>query len=159
MPQILPVIINPNQILRKKSVAIPVGKISTTEFKKLCSDMVFTMLKKDGIGLAAPQVGKNIRLIAINTKNGPLVILNPQISKKSFVKEWGEEGCLSVPNQFGQVKRYKKIKCLYTDKDGYASEIDATGLMARVIQHEIDHLDGILFIDKAKHTKKFEKEN
>jgi peptide deformylase len=159
MAQLLPIITNPNQILRKKSVLIPTGKISSADLKKLGSDMVFTMLKKDGVGLAAPQIGKNIRLFTLNTKDGPLIIFNPQIIKKSFAKEWGEEGCLSVPNVFGQVKRYKKIKCLYTDKDGFACEINASGLMARVMQHEIDHLDGVLFIDKAKDAKKSENEN
>jgi peptide deformylase len=159
MPQLLTILTNPNQILRKKSTAITANKITSDELKKLYSDMVFTMLKKDGVGLAAPQVGKNIRLVIINTKNGPLVILNPQILKKSFAKEWGEEGCLSVPNLFGQVRRHKKIKCSYIDSDGCASELDATGLMARVIQHELDHLEGILFIDKAKEIKKSEKKN
>jgi peptide deformylase len=156
MPKLLSIIINPNQILRKKSLPIPANKIVSAELKKLGRDMVFTMLEKDGVGLAAPQVGKNIRLITINTKNGPLIIIDPEILKKSLIKEWGEEGCLSVPNYFGQVKRYKKIKCKYIDNDGVVSEIEATGLMARVIQHEIDHLDGILFIDKAKDTKKSE---
>lgn len=122
--------------------------------KKFCDDMALTMLEKDGIGLAAPQIGLNLRLAVINTKEGPLHIFNPEITKFSWAKEWGEEGCLSVPKVFGQVKRSKKIICRYLDKNGEEKSIQASGLMARVFQHEIDHLDAILFIDKAKKIRK-----
>jgi peptide deformylase len=113
-----------------------------------------TMLEKDGVGLAAPQIGKNIRLIVINTQDGPIAVFNPRFLSKSFFKEWGEEGCLSVPDVFGEVKRHKKIVCEYTDETGIKATVSAQGLLARVLQHEIDHLDGILFIDKAKDIKK-----
>jgi peptide deformylase len=115
-----------------------------------------TMKEKDGVGLAAPQVGQNIRLIAVNTKDGVACMINPKITKKSWAKEWSEEGCLSVPGVYGQVKRHKKINCVYLDKNGAKIKIQAEGLMAVVIQHETDHLDGILFIDKAKKLKKVE---
>lgn len=154
MPKLLEIITHPNDILRKKSVNIKKEDINSIEMKKLFDDMVLTMLKKDGVGLAAPQIGKNIRLAVINTKNGPLHIINPEIIKFSWGKEWGEEGCLSVPGVFGQVKRSKKISCNYLDKKGDAQSIEVSGLMARVFQHEIDHLDGFLFIDKAKKIKK-----
>ncbi|MEA3464165.1 MAG: peptide deformylase [Patescibacteria group bacterium] len=146
--KLLPIIINPNPILRKKSVEIK--QIQAKQFQQLCLDMGRTMEEKDGVGLAAPQIGKNIRLIVINTKDGHVCMINPKITKKSWAKEWGEEGCLSIPNVFGQVKRHKKINCEYLDKNGKEIKIIAQGLMARVIQHEIDHLDGILFIDKTK---------
>ena len=146
--KILPIIINPNPILRKKSVEIKQTK--SKQFQQLCLDIGRTMKEKDGVGLAAPQIGKNIRLIVINTKDGHVCMINPEITKKSWVKEWGEEGCLSVPGVFGQVKRHKKINCQYLDKTGKEIKIIVYGLMARVIQHEIDHLDGVLFIDKAK---------
>ena len=111
------------------------------------------MLEKDGVGLAAPQTGKNIRLCVVNTKEGPICLINPEITKKSWKKEWAEEGCLSIPSIFGQVRRHKNITCKYIDKDKKIIKLDADGLLARVIQHEIDHLDGVLFIDKAKDIK------
>lgn len=117
---------------------------------ELCADMARTMTEKDGVGFAAPQIGKNIRLIVVNTKNGPVCMINPELKKKSWRKEWGEEGCLSVPNKFGQVQRHKKVECIFMDTEGKKHEMSCEGLMARVMQHEIDHLNGILFIDKAK---------
>jgi peptide deformylase len=151
--KILPIITNPNPILKKKSVEVKLKKISSKEFQELCLNMEKTMEEKKGVGIAAPQIGENIRLIIINTKDGGVVMINPKITKKSLTKEWGEEGCLSVPGVFGQVKRHKKIECEYLDKTGKEIKIKAEGLMARVIQHEIDHLDGVLFIDKAKDIK------
>lgn len=156
MPKILPIITEPNPILRKQSKEISDNKISSLRFRELCLDMIETMVKKDGVGLSAPQVGKNVRLIVVNTKEGPICIINPKISKKSWFKEWGEEGCLSVPDVFGQVKRHRKILYHYYNKKGNKIEKDAKGFLARIIQHEIDHLDGILFIDKAKEVKKVE---
>ena len=150
--KLLPIITNPNPILYKKSVEIK--QVQAKQFQRLCLDMAKTMKEKDGVGLAAPQIGQNIRLIVINAKDGAICMINPKITKKSLIKEWGEEGCLSVPDVFGQVKRHKKITCKYLDKNGKEKKIQAQGLMARVIQHEIDHLDGILFIDKAKGIKK-----
>ena len=152
--KILPIIINPNPILRKKSVEIK--EIQAKQFQQLCLDMGKTMQKKDGVGLAAPQIGKNIRLVVINTKDGHVCMINPKITKKSWIKEWSEEGCLSVPGIFGKVKRHKKINCKYIDKNSKEVKIIAHGLMARVIQHEVDHLDGVLFIDKAKGIKKID---
>jgi len=115
--------------------------------------MARTMKEKDGVGLSAPQIRQNIRLITVNTKEGPVHMINPKIKRKSWKKEWGEEGCLSVPDVFGEVKRNYKITYAYLDKKGQTKKTWATGLMARVIQHEIDHLDGILFIDKTKNIK------
>jgi len=111
------------------------------------------MLESDGVGLAAPQIGKNIRLCVINAKEGPICLINPKITKKSWTKEWGEEGCLSIPNVFGQVKRHKKITCQYFNLSGKVLKLSAEGLLARVIQHEVDHLDGVLFIDKARNVR------
>lgn len=154
MTKILDIIINPNPILRKRSKEIKIEDLNNKDSQKLIEDMIPTMLKKDGVGLAAPQVGKNIRIIVINTKNGPQHFINPKIIKKSILKEWGEEGCLSVPNVFGMVKRNKKVYCEYFNIKGEKKAIEASGLMARILQHEIDHLDGILFIDKARDTRK-----
>ncbi len=137
--------------LRKKSDPVTLEIIPT--LKSFIQNLTQTMYEDDGIGIAAPQVAKNIRIIVIGTKNGPLVMINPKITKKSFRKEWGEEGCLSVPGVFGDVKRSKSISATYLDKRGKLQKIHAQGLFARVIQHEVDHIDGILFIDKAKNIK------
>jgi len=153
MSQILNVITNPNPILRKKSEEIKIEDLKNKDLQELIKNMVPTMLEEDGVGLAAPQIGKNIRLVVVNTKNGPEHFINPKITKKSILKEWGEEGCLSVPNTFGLVKRHKKVSCEYFNIKGEKKKIEASGLMARIIQHEIDHLDGILFIDKARNIK------
>lgn len=146
---ILKILTQPNQILRKKSVEINLAEITSRGFKKLISAMTKTMLKTDGVGLAAPQIGKNIRLAVINSKDGVFCLVNPKLTKKSWASELGQEGCLSIPGVFGQVKRHKKISLTYYGESGKKIKLTATGLMARVIQHEIDHLDGLLFIDKA----------
>jgi len=154
MAKILPIIKNPSPLLREKSEEIDLKKIKANELKGLCADMIKTMKENDGVGLAAPQVGKSIRLITINTKDEPKIMINPKITGKSWAKEWNEEGCLSVPGVYGKVRRNKKINCIYFDKKAQKTKIQAQGLLAFVIQHEIDHLDGILFIDKAKEIKK-----
>jgi len=146
---ILKIITQPNPILRKKSTEIDLKKIKAPELKSLISAMAKTMTKTDGVGLAAPQIGKNIRLVLINSKDGAFCLINPKIIKKSFARELGEEGCLSIPGIFGKVKRHKKITLTYLNQNGKKIKLAAQGLMARVMQHEIDHLDGILFIDKA----------
>ena len=150
MPKLLTIITDPNPILRKRSAELAPEKIKTAKIKELCADMALTMLKKDGVGLAAPQIGKNIRVIAVNTKDGVVCLVNPVLTKVSWLKEWGSEGCLSVPGVFGQVRRHKKVDCSYLNKDGKKEFMSASGLLARVLQHEIDHLDGILFTDKAR---------
>jgi peptide deformylase len=158
MPKILNILKNPAKSLRKRSEPVDENQVILKGYEELCADLEETMLKKEGVGLAAPQIGENIRLIAVNTKNGPISMFNPKITQKSLLQEWGEEGCLSVPMTFGDVKRYKKVACVFCNRQGAKGKIKASGLLARVIQHEIDHLDGILFIDKAKNIKKIDEE-
>lgn len=159
MPHELEILINPNPVLRKISEEIDLSELATPAMRQLFLDMEETMLKKDGAGLAAPQIGKNIRLIVITHDNQTLFLINPQITKKSWAREIEEEGCLSVLNKQGEiiyapVERYKKINCIYFDRNGQKQKISAEKMLARVIQHEIDHLDGILFIDKLAGPKK-----
>jgi peptide deformylase len=156
MAKILEILTVPAESLRKKSQAVSESEIISGKYEELCADLGKTMTEKEGVGLASPQIGKNIRLISVNTKNGTLILFNPKITKKSLLKEWGEEGCLSVPFVFGEVKRHKKITCVFCNRKGKKDEIKASGLLARVIQHETDHLDGILFIDKAKNIEKMD---
>ena len=156
MAKILDILINPNPVLRQKSAPIDKEKAGSEKITGFCADLALTMKEKDGVGLAAPQVGRNIRAIAVATKNGTVCLVNPVITKKSWAKEWGPEGCLSVPDVFGEVRRHKKTTCVYVDVEGNSQTIQAEGLLARILQHEIDHLDGVLFIDKARRVKKLE---
>jgi peptide deformylase len=133
--------------LRKKSVEI---KELTPEIKILIEDMVETLKTADGLGLAAPQVNKNIRLILVSHKDEFLVLINPKIVKKSFRKNTDEEGCLSLPGVFGKVCRYSKVTVKAKNKNFEDVEIVGSGMLARILQHEIDHLDGVLFVDKAR---------
>ncbi len=140
----------PSPILRTKSKNLDITEIDSKKIKNLCFAMIKTMNQSDGVGLSAPQIGKNIRLIAINTKDGAFCLINPKITKKSWAREWDQEGCLSVPGIYGKVLRHKKITCFYFNLKGKKLKLTAQGMLARVIQHETDHLNGILFIDKAK---------
>ncbi len=154
MSKILKIISDPDPILRQKSTAVDIDDISSTELLELYNDMTVTMLKKDGVGLAAPQIAKNIRLVVIHHKGKTRIMINPVITKKSWAKKTSEEGCLSVPNVFGDVSRHKKINCNYLDINGKKQKLIAENMLARIIQHEIDHLDGVLFIDIAKNIKR-----
>ncbi|MBU1074770.1 peptide deformylase [Patescibacteria group bacterium] len=147
-----------NPILRKKSDTIK--NPMDSDVQEFIPDLVKMMLEEDGIGIAAPQVGKSIQMIVVNQKDGPLVLINPKVKSKSMRTEIAEEGCLSVPGIFGLVKRSKKAKVEALDKNGKSVTIKAEGLFARVLLHEIDHLNGILFIDKViKKTRDTELEN
>jgi peptide deformylase len=147
------ILTHPNKILHKKSVPVKPEIITSKKFHKLLEDMAETMIKKDGVGLAAPQIGESIRVIVVNTKDGILALINPEITKKSWRQETDEEGCLSVPGVYGYVKRPAQISVTGYTQCGEKTDLKAKGLMARVIQHEIDHLGGILFIDKATRLK------
>lgn len=146
----LKIINYPNDILRQKSQ--PVANILSPEIQKLIPEMMETMIVGDGVGLAAPQIGQNVRLVVIKHEDDEFVIFNPKIIGKSILREWGEEGCLSLPHKFGQVKRHKKITVEYQDENNEKQVINVSGMLARIFQHEIDHLDGILFIDRAKNV-------
>lgn len=152
----LKIITLPNEILRKRSKEIDRELILSDKIKKLIAEMLVIMKTADGVGLAAPQVGESIRLCVINQTadeanlKNDLVLINPVWKKLSIKKDVMEEGCLSVPKTYGKVKRYVKIKVEALDERGETISFTASGLLARVIQHEVDHLDGVLFIDKAK---------
>ncbi len=151
----LTILIDPNPILRQVSEPVDPAEISRLEFQKFLDEMIVTMDEK-GVGLAAPQVGKNQRVIIVKTKNGPEAFINPKIFSTSLLKTHSEEGCLSVPGIWGIVKRFRKIKVKALNRRGEKVMIKASGLEAIIFQHEIDHLDGILFIDKAEKFLKFE---
>lgn len=134
-----------DDILRKKSRRVE--KIDE-RILQLLDDMAETMYKENGAGLAAPQVGILKRVIVVDIGDGLIKLINPEIVEQEG-EEQGEEGCLSVPDIIGEVKRPYKVKVKGLNELGEEIEIKATGFLARAFCHEIDHLDGILFIDKV----------
>src|SRR6266404_235350 len=154
---ILPILTYPNEILRKPTE--PVNFPLSREIKQLTKDMIDTVKKADGIGLAAPQVGKSVKLIIIDLeKNGvPLIVLyNPKIVSKGFKKIDVEEGCLSIPGVFGKVKRPKKVTIQAQNAEGKTLKFSDEAWISRVVQHEIDHINGKLIIDLIKKYTKGE---
>lgn len=141
--------IYPAPILHQRTQEISSEELSKPEFSQLLLDMKETMKKHDGIGLAAPQIGKSISFTIIKTEDGVLPLVNPKIVRKSLTKDVMEEGCLSIPGVYGDVKRSKKVKVVAQDMTGKKFKFIAKGMFARVIQHEVDHLNGVLFIDRA----------
>lgn len=150
MGQNLPLQYYPAEILRQQSTDISLEEIAKPEFAQLISDMEETMEANDGIGLAAPQIGQSINLAIIKTEDGMLPLINPKITRRSLTTESMEEGCLSIPKVYGDVRRPKVIRVSSLDLQGNKTKFTAKGMLARVIQHEVDHLNGVLFIDKAK---------
>ena len=138
----------PNKILRTKLKKVE--NFNTPELDKIIREMKKAMIKYDGIGLAANQVGLNMRLIIINTEEGPQAFINPCVKKKSLLKQKFDEGCLSFPEITGWISRPKKITLEYQDENGEKKKIIAQNLMATVFQHEMDHINGIIFTDKIK---------
>lgn len=130
-----------------KAKAVPVTRIDK-KIRGLLDDMVWTMEEAEGVGLAAPQVGVSLRVIVIDIGDGLIELINPEIVESEGV-DCGPEGCLSVPDVFGEVERSATVTVQGTKRNGKKIRIAAAGLLARAIQHEIDHLDGILFIDRA----------
>lgn len=147
-PMIKPILIHPDPRLKK--VCAPVDDLSD-ELRSLADDMLATMYDAPGIGLAAPQVGVLERLIVMDcVKEGdpePTVMFNPEILAKSDDLNTYEEGCLSIPEQFAEVTRPASVRVGWIDQNGNPQEKDFDGLWATCVQHEIDHLNGKLFID------------
>ena len=149
------IITEPNEILRQ--VSKPVQSVGNEE-RKLMDDMLETMYAANGIGLAAIQIGIPKRIIVIDISKGgkknPMYFVNPRVKNKDKEKTTYEEGCLSVPNYFAEVDRPKYCKVQYLDYNGEYKILEADGLLATCIQHEMDHLEGILFIDYLSKLKK-----
>lgn len=143
---------NGDPVLRQKTLKIkdPLAN----EIKGLVLNMIETMHAENGVGLAAPQVGSNLRLCVIQTEDLQYVLINPQITSKSKEKVISEEGCLSFPGEFFPISRHSEVQVRYLDENGKPSKIKGQGLLARALQHEIDHLDGVLIIDRIKKNRK-----
>lgn len=134
------------KVLKEK--AQPVIKIDK-KIRKLLDDMAITMESADGVGLAAPQVGVSLRVIIIDIGDGLIELINPAIVDSKGC-EVGMEGCLSIPGVFGDVERFEEVTVEGLNRFGKKVSITGTGLLGRALQHEIDHLEGILFIEKAQ---------
>lgn len=136
-----------DEILRKKSRIV---EEVNEKIKQILDDMVETMHKYNGVGLAAPQIGILKRLIVIDLydNKGPIKLVNPEIIKEKGTQEV-EEGCLSFPNLYGKIVRPAEVKVKALDENGKEIKITAKGLLAQALSHEIDHLEGILFVDKV----------
>ena len=150
---ILTILEFPDERLRKKAVPV---KVVNAEIKKLIDDMLETMYEARGVGLAATQVNVHQRIIVIDIsedKQSPLCLINPEIIEKDGVEE-AEEGCLSVPGFFEKVKRAEHIKVRALNRDGEPFELEASELLAVCVQHEMDHLEGKLFVDYISPLKR-----
>lgn len=131
-----------------KTKAEPVLKVDK-QIRRLLDDMAQTMYNADGVGLAAPQVGVSLRVIVIDVDEELIELINPVIIESEGC-ELGNEGCLSIPGVFGEVERFSKVTVTGLNRYGKKIKITGTGLLSRALQHEIDHLNGILFIERAQ---------
>jgi len=149
----------PHKVLSQKCAKV---EGVTNETRRLLDDMLETMYADKGVGLAAPQVGISKRIIVVDDKVGengepgphPLYMVNPEIIEKSAETIFFNEGCLSIPGQCAEVERHARIKIKYLDYDGQEQVMDAEDYLAVILQHETDHLDGILYIDHLSRLKR-----
>lgn len=153
---LLPIIIAPDPRLKVK--CDPVEDVDDG-VRKLMDDMLITMYDAPGLGLAAPQVGVQKRVLVVDVSKDeklrdPYCLINPEILWASDELFEYEEGCLSLPDHYAEISRSERVRISYLDRDGKASEIEIEGVLATCIQHEIDHLDGILFVDHLSKLKR-----
>lgn len=146
---VMPIILAPDP--RLKVVCEPVAAVDD-EVRKLMEDLLQSMYAADGIGLAAPQVGVARRVIVVDVARPgeaphPIRMANPEVVWESESRINAEEGCLSLPQQYAEVERPERVRVRYFDHQGSSRELEAGGLLAKCIQHEMDHLDGVLFVD------------
>ncbi|MBR0651159.1 peptide deformylase [Roseomonas terrae] len=151
---LLPILLVPDPRLRAKAKPVAAGD----DVRALSETMLATMYAAPGIGLAAPQVGEMRRLVVIDLQRddtrSPIVLVNPEIIAESGEQATREEGCLSLPGQYAEVTRPARVKVRYRDLTGAKREIEGDGLLAACLQHEIDHLNGVLFVDYLSALKR-----
>ncbi len=157
MPYIREIIQDGHPTLRKVAKKVTMEELSDPLFQQLIDDMFETMYHAPGIGLAAPQVNIGKRLFVVDLQDdeddhGPLVVVNPKFTQTEGEVE-SIEGCLSVVGMIGDLTRFERVVCTGLDRDGKKVRLEGTGLFGRCLQHEMDHLDGILYIDKAKNIR------
>ncbi len=149
-PDFLPILLFPDPHLRAK--ARPVGPGDADAVRDLAPRMLESMYRAPGIGLAAPQVGAGLRLVVVDLqrdeKREPMVLVNPEVVAASAEEAVREEGCLSLPGHYADVSRPARVKVRFHDLSGARREVEADGLLAACLQHEVDHLDGVLFVER-----------
>jgi peptide deformylase len=150
----LPILLGDDPQLRKKAAAVTTEEFAQDSFQAAIDDLFETMQVADGIGLAAPQVGIAKQIVIVTVGNTPLCLINPVITQRSKEIRLGEEGCLSFPGLFGKVARSVSIEVEFLDRHGKKQQLNVKHLDARVIQHEMDHLVGILLPDRLKEKVK-----
>ena len=153
---LLPILEFPDPRLRTKAAAVDRAQVTTPEFQKLLDDMFETMYDAPGIGLAASQVDQHLRFMVIDVSEGkdaPMVFINPEITARDGDQVY-QEGCLSVPGIFADVTRSNSITVRYLDREAREQELSTDGLLAVCIQHEMDHLEGKLFVDYLSPLKR-----
>ena len=138
-------------VLRKPTTRV---KEITDELRSLIADMFETMYAAEGIGLAAPQVGRSERVAVVDVEGSKLALINPEVLSTGSASDKAEEGCLSIPDIYGDIDRPTEVTIRFTDETGEEQEETATALLGRCLQHEIDHLDGKLFIDYLSPLKR-----
>lgn len=158
-------------VLRQVAIPVPSKEIEGTETKKVIADMKSALASQDdGVAICAPQIGKSIRIFVVAGRIlsdiagkketlSDLTFINPEIVKISKKTEWLDEGCLSLRYLYGKVKRSTKVRVKALNETGKKFELGGSGLLAQIFQHEIDHLDGIIFTDKAKEVKDIPPDN
>lgn len=153
---IVPIITIPDPILRRR--AAPIERVDS-ELRRLAEDMLATMYDAPGIGLAAPQIGISRRLIVMDPAKDdapktPVVMVNPEILERAEEMRVHEEGCLSIPDVTAEVERPAHTRVAFTDLEGKPQEVELEGIWSTIVQHEVDHLNGILFIDYLSRLKR-----
>jgi peptide deformylase len=152
---IVPIVKEPEKVLRGKAQALKPEEMNTPALFKLVKDMIHTMYDAKGVGLAAPQIGLDQQIIIVApTDEEPIAVINPEIVKRSIITDPSEEGCLSVPGTWGVVRRARSLTVKGFTPDGKPFKKNVKGFEATIFQHECDHLNGVLFIDKAKDVTK-----
>ena len=152
----LPIFVAPASCLKIKAIAV---QSVDANIQQLMDDMLETMIDANGIGLAAPQVGKALRVLVMDVSAkdepaSPICMADPKVVWASDVITRNEEGCLSLPEQYADVERPEAVRVRYLDRNNSVQELDATGLAATCVQHEIDHLEGKLFVDRISGLKR-----
>lgn len=151
---VLKIVQDGDPVLRVRARDIDPAELKTAKFKKLLEDMLETMYAANGVGIAAPQVGESVRLFIAESSDGPIALVNPTFTKKSWKMLNGEEGCLSVVGKYDKVRRHKAVTVEGLTANGEKITFAAENFFARILQHEMDHLDGYLYVDRVKEQKK-----
>jgi peptide deformylase len=153
---IFPILTIPDPVLRKRAEAV---ERVDDELRRLMDDMLATMYEAPGVGLAAPQIGISRRLIVMDPSKdeapkSPVIMVNPEILERSDEMRLHEEGCLSIPDVTAEVERPARTRVAFLDREGKPQEVELAGIWSTIVQHEIDHLNGILFIDYLSRLKR-----